>query len=46
MSRDVETYDAGNAMIIQRESTHQLDTLYSGGSAGTGVVFTATGEFG
>ena len=32
-------------MVGERESTHQLDTLNSGGSAGIGVVFTAIGEF-
>ena len=44
--QDVKTYDIGNAMVGEGESTHQLDTLNSGGSAGTGVDFTTTGEFG
>ena len=46
ISRDVKTYDTGNAMVGEGESTHQLDTLNSGGSVGTRVVFTATSEFG
>ena len=37
----------GMPWLVKRESTHQLDTLNSGGSAGTGVDFAiATGEFG
>ena len=46
ISPNVKTSDTGNAMVGQRESTHQLDTLNGGGSVGTGVVFTATDEFG
>ena len=46
ISPDVKTYNNGNATVGKRESTHQLDTLNTGGSIGTVVVFTATCEFG
>ena len=46
ISPNVKTSNTGNAMVGKRESTHQLDTLNSGGSLGIGVVFTAAGEFG
>ena len=46
ISPDVKTSNTGNAMVGRRESTHQLDTLNNGGSAGTRMVFTAIGEFG
>ena len=33
-------------MVSEGESTHELDTLNSGGSLGTVVDFTTAGEFG
>ena len=41
-----ETHDIGNALADEGKSPHKLDSINSGGAAGSGMDFTTTSEAG